>query len=429
MITKDKQKQRGFTLVEMMVALLISGIVVAPFFIITRGVSEETTKQQMETEAIQRARIGLQMLTSDLQRAGMMTSPNPSADPDSMVSQGSARSQHAYFRPAVIHLNRDGTDKFDSILLVGNFITANTYMAHVYSDEIVIDDPIERSQDAIDEFNSDYSFVHLYSTTGQTLDAKVNDADDAVTCVDHPLESSGKQCSVDLLPGELFMSGPGAFAEGQQISVAANQAVLYRVEPVSGHNVLMRYFVDFDGASSMGVDCAIDDIKGSIVASTGKVIAEYVEDFQVWFRTAYRRTASSTTEPQKVMYHDLSTLATNKIPFVPGNNNAVIGRTTPGSAVSTDALSCEPPAGMLAAQHARTALVQLSVRTEKTDMSMEMSAADIGKGIVKYNVAAAPSGDVGLYKVRTLFAEAVLTNIMARMPSFNGANDVPSSFQ
>ena len=232
MTTKTRQTMsaRGFTLMELMIALLLGAIIVTPLYIITRGMAEETTKQQMETEATQRARVGLALLAADIQRAGMMVSPNPQTDPDSLVQNG----QHAFHRPAIIHLNRDGAAANDAIVLSGNFVSARTYTAFVDDGLLTIIEPFPHIDDCLEEFNPNYAYVHLTNHTGQTLDAKI-DSSAGVTCPD---TGTGTECTctVSVDNTDLIVDGPGGFAVGQQVHVEANQTAYYRVETHAENN-------------------------------------------------------------------------------------------------------------------------------------------------------------------------------------------------
>ncbi|MBW2277057.1 MAG: hypothetical protein JRF63_06160, partial [Deltaproteobacteria bacterium] len=400
-------------------------------YIITRGMAEETTKQQMETEAIQRARVGLELLTSDLQRAGMMVSPDPETDPDSIVQDG----QHAFFRKSIVHLNRGGDDSFDSIMLTGNFASANTYTALLGIDQVTIDQGFNHPDDCFEEFNTTYSYVHLTAGTGQTLDAKIAANEGAVTCPDHPYESDMCQCTVILDSAELILDGPGGFALGQMVHVEANQTAIYRVEEIyetdgaspcqRSHRNLIRYFVDYDGVSSLGSDCDLGTINdGMIDFDSGKVVAEYVQEFEVWFRTA----VAGTTLDQKPNYPSYSMLLAADEGFSPCKEVAVYESSPGCNNPAADHLSCAPAASEYAPEHVRSAVVRLAIRTEKTDMSMMFDDVSVDAGIVRYNVAPPPDPtaycpDVGVYKVRTLVTEVAIPNITARMASFP---DIPT---
>jgi prepilin-type N-terminal cleavage/methylation domain-containing protein len=452
------RSERGFTLIEMLVALLIGAIIVSQLYILTRAISHDTTKQQMETEAMQRARIGIEMLTADFQRAGMMASPNPARDADSMVTQGADSdsnelNQHAYYRPAIVHLNR-GPDReaWDSVLLVGSFVTSNTYQAYLTlaegggQSEISIVPTFATAADCETEFNKNYAFVHLFAPNGQATDARVGSA----TCSG----ATDCECTITLAEGELFVDGPSAFADGQMIRVAANQAALYFVQPMGGRNALVRYFVDFDGATSLETGCSLADFytrdsgggpgefNVGVDKTSAKIIADYVTDFQVWFRNVYKNepdeamgSAPVNHEWGKPRYYDMTSVGAERL--LPCDDaelfDSTSGATSAGCAPKESYLGCKviPGDGNLGPEHVRSAVIRLGVRTERTDQEvMKLIPADEwdaieskdqsndGNRIVRYNVARPPAGDVGAYKVRTVVTEVSMPNIAARMASF-----------
>jgi Tfp pilus assembly protein PilW len=441
----------------MMVALLIGAVVVSQLYIVTRAIAHNTTKQQMETEAMQRARIGMELLTADFQRAGMMVSPNPARDSESMTAQGlddesNTLSQHAFYRPAVVHLNRSDAERWDSVLLVGSFVTSNTYQAYITTassggqTQVDLIPTFATATDCLTEFNHNYAFMHLFAPNGQTADARIASA----TCAG----GTDCQCVVMLEEGELFVDGPSAFADGQMIRVASNQAALYLVQPMGNRDALVRYFVDYDGNTSLGSSCSLADFYTrdpsggpgtflvTVDTTTAKVIAEYVSDFQIWFRNVYKdspdvaMTATPVNEEWgKPRYYDLNAIGSERL--LPCDEaelfNAATGATSAGCVEKDTYLGCSVVSGdgNLGPEHIRTAVVRMGIRTDRTDQEVmkliptddwdaieSQAASNDTNRIVRYNVARPPPGDVGAYKVRTVVTEISMPNIASRMASF-----------
>ena len=112
----------GFTLMEMMIALFVSAVIVAPFYFVSSGLSQRSAKQQLETEAMQRVRWGLNTLAHDLSRVGLLVSPNPADDSQSLSKPSLIPNSSASFRRAVVHLNpNDASMNMDSI---GNLLVS-----------------------------------------------------------------------------------------------------------------------------------------------------------------------------------------------------------------------------------------------------------------------------------------------------------------
>jgi hypothetical protein len=410
---------------EMMVALLIGAIIIAPLYIVTRGMAQETTKQQMETEAIQRARVGMETLITDFQRAGMLASPNPSINPDSIISTNGVDFQQAYNRMAVVHLNRNDPTIPDAVILVGSFFGTDIYQAMLAGNTLTFSQPMATREECQNQVKPNYAFAHLFTTTGQNLDSKVASA----TC-DADVDCN---CTVTLQAGELFVNGPGAFTNGQVINVAANQAVLYRVESAAEaggatRNVLMRYLMDYSNNSGLTNTCVEADISDDMLfLPSARIIADYVEEFEVWFRPVYRNTPADTHEAPKPVAHTLNNLASVDLPFAPDKEHSVVGMADPDSAgVQMSWLTCAPVANTMGPEHVRSAIIRIGVRTEKTDQSMKIiepgSANPAGdwaalSSISQYNTWPPPAGDVGAYKLRTLITEVAMPNLASKMAS------------
>ncbi len=422
---KNSISQHGFTLMEMMMALLMGAIIVAPLYIVTRGMAQETNKQQMETEAIQRARVGLETLITDFQRAGMLVSPNPSMDPDSIISTNGVNFQQAFNRMAVVHLNRADPTITDAVILVGSFFSTNIYQALLQGNTLTFSRPMATREECEGQFNPNYAFAHLFTTTGQNLDSMVANA----TCD----ADEDCNCTVTLVAGELFVNGPGAFTNGQVINVAANQAVLYRVESAveaggTTRNVLMRYFMNYSSGQGLTNNCVEGDISNAMLdLASARIIADYVEEFEVWFRPVYRNDPMEAMEAPKPVAHLLTGLASADLPFAPDKEFAVIGMSDPNSAgVQPAWLACAPVANAMGPEHVRSAIIRIAVRTEKTDQSMKIiepgsanPAADWAAlgFIARYNAWPPPAGDVGAYKLRTLITEVTMPNLASKMAS------------
>jgi hypothetical protein len=317
-----------------------------------------------------------------------------------------------------VHLNRDDASAFDSFLLVGSFATSRSYQAYLdtstgravltFTEKFATDDECQ------DEFKPEYSFAHVLAPNGQTADAAI----DTVTCPG----GTNCDCSVTLDFGELAVDGPSPFASGQLVRVAANQAALYSVRQVGDHNSLVRQFVKF--SSENASTCSADSLAGTADPVSTKIIADYVTDFQVWFRNVrndgedWLKPSYYDVGPQRILPCDKAELFESAAAA-----GCLANQTHLSCTVTTEGTSLGP-------EHVRSAVVRLGVRAEKTDQEVMKgvvwdgdAGVDDDNGLhrlVRYNVAPPPSGDVGAYKVRTVVTEVMLPNIAARMASFKG---------
>ncbi len=417
-VRRVKWHSPGFTLTEMMISLLVAAVIVTPFYIVTSGVSERTTRQQMETEAIQRSRSGLNTLITDLSRTGLLVSPNHAVDPRSLCRN--MASTTALNRRAVVHLNpadEDGAN--DEILLTGNFIGNGSYPALVNNNVFMIS-AITEASECLNQFDEAYAYAHVVIPSGQHFDAKVEEV----------VYSDSDLCEVTVDASE--MPGQG-ITSGDLVYVAANQSVVYRVETLFEQvgafqlqvRELVRYFADF-GATGPGACPLSDDI---IVVPSRQIVAKYVEDFQVWFRPV--SVAASNTVPN---YYTIAALGSTReltsdvIDGVAGINHVFPVVADLANPVDSLELGCGniPRYGP---EHVRSAVVRLAVRSETTDRFAEYPAYDIDTDptsgisrLVQRNLRPYPAASTvperpgALYKIRTLVTEVAMPNLAARSP-------------
>lgn len=423
-------RQRGFTLIEMMIALAIGAVFIVPLYIITQGMSSQAAAQRMDVESMARARIGLNELMVDLGRAGLTTSPFPNDDIESRVR--TADSQRALHRRAVVHLNRARAG-FDSMLLIGNFIGSKTYRGRADGtrpNEIVFpagNETLDNEEECTRQFNASYAYAHLRGPVPGTVDVDITDT-----------EYIAGRCriTVDLtgVPEEFLRGGDSV------IWVAANQAALYRVEqvePVIGgckvpHNELVRYFVEFDGSFAGSCTTAqpptsTSTLYGDTSAEvdwTRQVLVPFVEDFQVWFRPGTAINGMNGLPILQPHFTRVSELFSNNAEFVRADADHYVPQNLGGNIVA-DNLSCAA-SSLINPQHVRSAVVRVAVRSERTDRNMDWRSFgtpfDINAGrLARLTIqphtpsdGSCPEKTGAAYKLKTLTTEVPMPNLAAR---------------
>lgn len=398
----------GFTLMEMLVALVMAGAVMAPLYFITRGVAEQTGSKQMEIEAMQRARVGMDTLIRDFSRVGLFTSPNTAADPRFLNREQAG--SNARYRPAAVHLNADSSGA-DSVMLAGNFLGSNMYRAYVtgtYTVEFI--DAVSSEEECTRQFNPSYAFLHISDGSGRELDAKV----DSVTYT-----SSSSGCQVTIDSGDYNAQ---SFKTGDTVFVSANQTLVYRVENES----LIRYFAAYESPSSENSGVCDPSTAGGaldLVEGTRQVVANFVEDFQVWFRPVTDEAGWS--EPH---YHPVTDIISeNEGNFAdgltPSETSALIPLEADGT-VSSDSVTCAAleteGTTVIGPERIRSALIRLTVRSEKSEASIRRMPDDDATRLEKRllaadsNTATASGEDPYAYLLRTVTTEVEMPNLAAR---------------
>ncbi len=419
-----RQHQRtGFTLIEMLVALTVAGVLVAPLYIITRNMGEQTGSRRMEIEAMQRARTAMDMLVRDFARVGLYTSPNTFLDTRS--HNRNLEYSSAQLRSAIMHLNRD-SDGNDALLLSGNFLGNQTYEAYATGETALeFIRPVEDDAECLEQFKSPYAYAHIVDKYGKELDAKVDTAS---------LSAGGGGASICHLAIVSNDASPLSFKPGEQVRVSANQTILYWVEG----NTLVRYFVNYKGkngdASTFGAgDCnlaGVTDIAnvdaaipGEVVQSTRRVVADFVHDFQVWFRpVTYEPDGSAATHGGLPHYHTVATLNTQSAgEYADGYLKAAkwhyipkaVGETT----VVADNISCamlnsavNTPEN-IGPERVRSAVVRITVRTEQTDHGLRNDSIDPTGRLMRYHLTPGP---FFAYRLKSLVSEIELPNLATR---------------
>ncbi|MDD5306825.1 MAG: prepilin-type N-terminal cleavage/methylation domain-containing protein [Deltaproteobacteria bacterium] len=418
-------RQRGFTLMEMMIALAIGAIIVTPFYFITRGMASQTTKQQMETEAMQRARMGMSVLANDFSRTGLSVSPNTVIDRKSMAPPGST----AMYRRAVVQLNR-ASGAPDAILITGNFLGSKIYQGlAVGTNRVIIPDLLSSGDECTRQFNSLYAYAHIVGPTGGTLDAWIES-----------LSTTG-QCTLTLWQSDLTDEG---FTVGDTVWVSASQTLFYRTEDVAEtvnmggdectgvNRQLVKYMVKFEGSSASDCSTAsLGKINLALAGKTRTVVADHVEDFQVWFRPVDMVEANGRRRLDVHSYTAGDLAAASPVAeFFPDNTTYVLPATVGGGVTNSLDLSCADNY-TYGPEHIRSALIRLTIRSEKADNTVDYAGfdsegtdtstdTDTGVGrLVRYTLTNRKLGDCKekkgvAYKLSTVVTEVAMPNLAAR---------------
>ena len=401
----------GFTLIEMLIALVMAGAVMGPLYVITRGIAEQTGSKQLEIEAMQRARIAMNTLIRDFSRAGLFTSPNTAVDGRFFNGDAEMAGSTAHFRPAVAHLNPDDTGA-DAVLLAGNFLGSSIYRAYATDLlELTFIDTVQNREECERQFNPLYAYAHITDDSGRDLDAKV-----AATPVYTP---STRGCQLTIEPND---HSAQSFKLGDTLTVSANQTVVYRVE--SG--TLVRYFAAYESPVSPNAgDCdpAAADSTVTLIEATRQVIANFVQDFQVWFRPVTE--SDGWTEPHYQTLEDV--IAENEGNFADGltpPSNQEVVPLNAEEAAAKGSMTCAAlntsGTDLIGPERARSALIRLTVRSEKSELSLRRLPDDDATRLEKHLLAAdnstptADGDDPYAYVLRTVTTEVDMPNLAAR---------------
>ncbi len=431
-MNRHSRKPRGFTLIEMLIALLAGILVVSPLYFIVRHMSIQAGAQQMKTEANQRARFGMDALVRDFERIGLLSSPD--CQKDYKCYSSSITGSPANFRRAVVHLNR-GEEGNDGVLITGSFISGTGHVADypAFSGAgnipIVLREKIQNSE-CVENYNPRYSFAHIKAPDKRFVEAKII----SVGWTD-PVGNLGT-CTVTI-DGTGMSGASTILSPADVISVAANQTALYWVETLteggSTRSQLVRYFIDYDGDGGEDSDCEVVGAlnvaavtatlpnASAALPDTRRVIADYVTDFQVWFRPVTIN--SPWVEPHHYSVSEIEGAQSGNFSqgFVLEDAPYILPRTVgdaDGILADLDNLSCVSQGAIpIGPERVRSVVVLIGVRTEKPEYSIDLAAFGSSRIVDRTLQGVGGGGDGGVpaaYGVRTFVTEIWLKNLASR---------------
>lgn len=405
--------RRGFTIIELMVSIVVAAVALIGIYYYYATVQQSMREQGRISQAQLEARLGIELISADLQRAGYLATPNSDRDPLVCRPEGmtpmrvhpivfrNGASSGLIFAPnatapsvAVPNAGQNVNVSPDDVILYGNYLNANEYLAETINAAastirlqplLVYQDPgVADGGAAVPATLTDAEFRQLFPTTAFlrivnrhgfaqfTRVTAVSGFDTRMlTVAPPPIQfSPATACGVE------------GFCEGCRVNVV--NGVWYRIEqraasddPSTPENEttvtdLVRYFVDQNRAP---------------IAATREVVVQYAVDFQVWFRAAQPGAGGSTT-------FDI-----NLSPDVPDDVTTVIGG------------AVNPPDGTLTArpEAIRSALVRITVRTRTEDPKFPFQGRpDRRQRIKSWEIHPTAEGSA---HVRTYTTEVELPNI------------------
>ncbi|MBW2260436.1 MAG: prepilin-type N-terminal cleavage/methylation domain-containing protein [Deltaproteobacteria bacterium] len=423
-------KQRGFTLIELMVAIFVGAIVIAGIFVIFTNSQKIFHQEGRISQAQLGARIGMELLKSDIRRAAYLSSPNPgphpvmggrNVDPLVCFNQGVTGLD---LQP-VVHTN--GTDgkvfntmgapvdipypaqniglRPDSVILVGNYINANAYLAQTISAstgairlQTIQTAPPPGMNPASDSWSSrdtigDNEFQRMFPSTafvrvvnrhGRMMFARITGADFANMTV-NVSASALKQV------GEAIQCGIPGYGEGSEVNVV--NAILYRVEIDPSPEA-----VDYaDGNKRKKSDLVryMLDQNMNVLRETREVVIEHVVDFQLWYRQDDPIGALGS-RPNIDMDWQSS---------LPDDRRIVIGIPIGASPPPLDGSVNAHP------ENLRSAIIKISVRTADEDTEFSFLMRGLGDPLHRFELNPVTAGAA---HIRTLVTEVKLPNIAFR---------------
>ena len=371
--------RQGFTVVELMAALTAGLIAISSIYYISASSSRHFQEQQRVAQTQMALRMATDQIRSDLARAGYLGTPNSATETTCIAPAAPLLGLTLQDGADSGSLTLAGTNnaEADRLRMVGNYATSDSYLAVGLSaggNQVALQDQWQGFRRSFGApfnaalFNAAFQIgrmLHIRTLQGNhffvTITGVNGGASPPQVTFNPPLPIGGA-CTGGLASGAM---------------VAPLVQIEYAVVPMDAAQGLGNLRNAAAGALS-GVNGPVlvrrelNFATGAVVAGTTQIVTEYVAEFDVDF----------------IMDTALAGAAPNLVTQLDG--------------VAAATLAANP-------EQARTALVQLSVRTAAEDPRFPFTPRAAGGPLTSYELLAA--GD-GAARVRTARTEVFLSNFV-----------------
>ncbi len=394
-MSRRRVRRRGFTLLEIMVALIAGVITITVIYTLSRGSTRVLSEQHRIAQTQTALRMAMEQVRADIERAGLFASPNSDAEPACATAAG--RFQALIFDDdqytAAIPNAAEHFVQADGLVLVGNYVTSGSYMLTGISDNTgsqVAFQPTWQSfrrdfgvpfnDSAYERAFADDRWVHITTLQGQNFYAKVNGRGTAgagPTIGIVPALSPGGLCTVGLADGATI--APINAIEYAIVDPTADTALAALVGLRTGETRDLRNAIE--GQPSVLVRREVDPLTRTVIDGTTRVVLEYAVEFDLEFDV------DTTSGP-------------NRAPTI-----AHIAGDTAESTLGSEAAATP--------QRLRTVQIRMSARTPDAESSQPWVArADADAPLTRYYARAGTAAQ-GLpsSRVRTAVATVIVPNV------------------
>ena len=285
------RKQQGFTLVEMMVALVAGAIAIGSIYYVSAASSWHFQEQQRVAQTQMNLRMAMEHLRRDVARAGYLGTPNSAREQRCMTpgapvtavelveGAGTSVLPNAAANPGV---------QADTLRLTGNYVTSDSYLVNTFSASgNTVDlqqnwqafrrtfgaaDAGGYSAEAFEDVFRTGRWLHIITTAGYHFFVEITGQDGAAASVTfNPAVPIGTPCMPGLGTGATIAPLTRIEYVVLDANAGGSLASLARASAAEGtvHPVLVRREIDVDSLT--------------VVDNTERIVAEYVASFDVDF--------------------------------------------------------------------------------------------------------------------------------------------------
>lgn len=284
------KRQQGFTLVEMMVALVAGAIAIASIYYVSAASSWHFQEQQRVAQTQMNLRMAMEHLRLDIAKAGYLGTPNSAGEQRCMTPAAPVTAVELVEGAGTSVLPNAAANgvQADTLRLTGNYVTSDSYLVNTFSASgNTVDlqrnwqafrrtfgaaDAGGYSAEAFEDVFRIGRWLHITTTAGYHFFVEITGQDGAsATVTFNPAVPLGTPCMPGLGTGATI--APLTRIEYVVLDANAGGSIgsLARASEAEGtvHPVLVRREIDLDSLT--------------VVANTERIVAEYVANFDVDF--------------------------------------------------------------------------------------------------------------------------------------------------
>ncbi|MCC6668082.1 MAG: prepilin-type N-terminal cleavage/methylation domain-containing protein [Polyangiaceae bacterium] len=406
-----RRRRRGFTLVELMVAVTGGLFVALAVFAISRQSGRFYTRESRVSDATLGALVGFERLKADVARAGFLSSPNVSADPNlcgtptaypNMLRRlASVRIRPGQSPAALAQHMIDNGRSPDELMVMGSFtgaevfpiwnveVVGNEYIVYLQS----LTGPLGRMGYAASA-NKQAMLEGIFGAVrGRGLRIQDQSGEVQYGTINRVETAISPRVVLENQPSLLFRQGAGNLCglKGNVTGAVVNVVnfVRYDLRNIQANAAYATAYTSgghpYDSTTRFDLVRAEVDTAGTLIAGTEELISEYAVDFKLGITHADNAVPSTTDQTLQV--------------FPETNAAAVSARA--GDLVGDVANPANGP------QRVRAVRIRLAVRSQEPDRDTSPPTPLPGQ---LFRVGLGPSAGAPFARVRTVQADVALNN-------------------
>lgn len=290
------RRRSGFTLMEIMVALIAGVITVTVVYTLSRGTSRVLAEQHKVSQTQTALRLAMEQIRTDIERAGFLGTPN--SDAEQSCNRPASRLQAVIFENDFYTGNvphaADHLVEADRLVLVGNYLTSGSYMLTGISDNTGAslafqptwqsfrrDFGVPFNSSAFERVFKDGRWIHLTTLQGQHFFTQVKSWTPGTLprIGINPALTPGGLCTIGLADGATI--APINAIEYAILNPRNTADLAALLGDRTGENQATREAIE--GLPSVLVRREVDPLTRQPVTGTTRVVLEYAVEFDLSF--------------------------------------------------------------------------------------------------------------------------------------------------